>query len=226
MKFDDNIWHAVNQTRVVLEPDKVLETFGQTKLKYRIVCQSDDNLCKVHEGIVLTEKPIIMSANQFAHEILNGFGQKASEYADWLRGHGELLKFVQYGLQIRKEEISESEIHESLESALAKVVDVAEKDNTVNVVIQGVENMWEVSLLKFMQAYIQRSAPVNIQTFQAHQVNAQEQINREQDRYIEDRFYEVRGNKNKINDFGRELQNFGRFHEFEDRFYALLRECK
>ena len=95
----------------------------------------------------------------------------------------------------------------------------------VNVVIQGVDEMWEVSLLKFMQSYMQRSAPVNFQTFQAHQVNAKAQIDREQDKYIEDRFYEARGNKTKINDLGRELQNFGRFHEFEDRFYALLREC-
>ena len=85
--------------------------------------------------------------------------------------------------------------------------------------------MWEVSLLKFMQAYMQRSAPVNLQNIQAHQSNAQNQIKRDQDKYIEDKFYEARGNKTKINDLGKELQNFGRFHEFEDRFFALLREC-
>ena len=225
MKFDDNIWYAVNQTRVVLEPEKVLETFGQTKIKYRIVCPSEDNVCKIREGIVLTEKPLIMSASQFAQKVLEGFGEKASEYADWLKGHGELLNVIQYGLQIRKEEISESEVHEGIDTTISKVVEVAEKDKMVNVVIQGVDEMWEVSLLKFMQSYMQRSAPVNFQTFQAHQVNAKAQIDREQDKYIEDRFYEARGNKTKINDLGRELQNFGRFHEFEDRFYALLREC-
>ena len=74
-------------------------------------------------------------------------------------------------------------------------------------------------------AHIAGADIVKFQTFQAHQVNAKAQIDREQDKYIEDRFYEARANKSKINDLGRELQNFGRFHEFEDRFYALLREC-
>ena len=42
---------------------------------------------------------------------------------------------------------------------------------------------------------------------------------------IEEEFYEARGYKRKILDLGNKLQDLGIFHKYEDRFYALLREC-
>lgn len=228
MQFDDNIWYAVNQTRILFEPENTIETFGQTKIRYRIACELEDNpnICKVHEGIIQTEKPIIISSTQYINQITEGFGEKAQEYAEWLGKHGSLLKILQYGLQIRKEEISESEVNESLETLSPKLIDIAKKETMQSVVISGVENMWEVSLLKFMQSHIQRSAPVNFQTIQAHQNNATTQIKRDQDKFIEDQFFDARGHKEKILDLGTQLQRLGRFNEFEDRFYALLRECQ
>jgi hypothetical protein len=227
MQFDDNIWYAVNQTRILFEPTNVIETFGQTKIRYRIACEVEDkmNLCKIHEGIIQTEKPIIISPTQYITQITEGFGEKAQEYADWLGKHGSLIKILQYGLQISKEEISESEVHESLDTVSSKLIDLAKKETSPSTVIQGVENMWEVSLLKFMQGYMQRSAPINFESIQAHQSNAASQIKRDQDSFIEEQFFNARGQKDKILDLGKQLQQLARFNEFEDRFYALLREC-
>ena len=50
MSIDDNIWYAVNQTRVVTEPKSTLETFGVTRIKYFIVCEQLDSVNKVERN--------------------------------------------------------------------------------------------------------------------------------------------------------------------------------
>ena len=57
MSLDDNIWFAVNQTRVITEPKQTIETFGVTRIRYYIVSEVLDAVgqVKVHEGIITSE---------------------------------------------------------------------------------------------------------------------------------------------------------------------------
>ena len=227
MSLDDNIWYAVNQTRIVTEPQQTIETFGVTRIRYYIVSEVMDrpNQVKIHEGIISSEKPSIITPQHFAQQVLDGFGEKAREYADWLSQHGEFVKIVQYGLQIKKEEIKEEVVSGTLDEVIGRVMDAASNTREVSTIIQGVENMWEVSLMKFMEYYITRSVNKNFNELQSHQQVLQQQAEKDAVNAIEEEFYESRGHKQKILDLGSKLQDMGLFARYEDRFYALLREC-
>lgn len=227
MSLDDNIWYAVNQTRVITEPKQTIETFGVTRIRYYIVSEVLDSIgqVKVHEGIITSEKPSIITPQHFAQQILNGFGEEAKAYADWLSQHGDFIKIVQYGLQIKKEEIKEETVSGTLDEVIGRVIGIAENSREVSTVIQGVENMWEISLMKFMENYIASSVSKNFQEMQSHQQVLMEQEETNVRQAIEEEFYESRGHRQKIVDLGSKLQDMGLFAKYEDRFYALLREC-
>lgn len=228
MSLDDNIWYAVNQTRVITEPRQTIETFGVTRIRYFIVSEVMDSpdKVKIHEGIIISEKPSIITPQHFAQQIINGFGEKAREYADWLSQNGEFLKILQYGLQIRKEEIKEEVVTGTLGEVIGRVIDIADESRDLSTVIQGVENMWEVSLMKFMESYIAQSVSRNFHEIQSHQQSLQIEAEANFKRSIEDDFFESRGKKSKIMDLGAKLKDLGLFGKYEDRFYALLRECE
>lgn len=227
MSLDDNIWYAVNQTRIITEPQQTIETFGITRIRYYIVSEVLDrpDQIKIHEGIITSEKPSIITPQYFAQQMLDGFGEKARAYADWLSQHGDFIKIIQYGLQIKKEEIKEETVSGTITEVLGRVIDIANESREVSTVIQGVENMWEVSLMKFMEGFVARSVGKNIHEIQNHQQMLQEDAQRNMVRAVEDEFYEARGHKQKILDLGSKLQDMGLFAKYEDRFYALLREC-
>lgn len=228
MSLDDNIWYAVNQTRIITEPKQTIETFGITRIRYYIVSEVLDrpNMAKIHEGIIISEKPSIITPQHFAQQILNGFGAEARAYADWLTQNGDFIKILQYGLQIRKEEIKEETVQGSLQEVTGRVIDSAENSREISTVIQGVEDMWEVSLMKFMEYYIAKSVSRNFQEIQSQQQMVEQQAQSNLVRSIEEEFYESRGKKQKIMDLGSKLQDLGMFGKYEDRFYALLRECQ
>ena len=227
MSLDDNIWYAVNQTRIITEPNQTIETFGVTRIRYYIVSEVLDrpNQVKIHEGIITSEKPSIITPQHFAQQVLDGFGDKAREYADWLSQHGEFIKIIQYGLQIKKEEIKEEVVSGSLDEVIGRVMDAADGTREISTIIQGVENMWEVSLMKFMEYFIARSVNKNFNELQSHQQILQQQAEKDAINAIEEEFYDARGHKQKIMDLGSKLQDMGLFAKYEDRFYALLREC-
>lgn len=227
MSLDDNIWYAVNQTRIITEPRQTIETFGVTRIRYYIVSEVMDrpNQVKIHEGIISSEKPSIITPQHFAQQVLEGFGEKAREYANWLSQHGDFIKIVQYGLQIKKEEIKEETVSGSLDEVIGRVIDADSHSRELSTVIQGVENMWEVSLMKFMEYYISRSVNKNFNELQSHQHLLQQQAEQNTLNAIEEEFYDARGQKQKLLNLGSKLQEMGLFAKYEDRFYALLREC-
>ena len=227
MSLDDNIWFAVNQTRVITEPNQTIETFGVTRIRYYIVSEVLDSVgkIKIHEGIITSEKPSIITPQHFAQQILNGFGEEAKAYADWLSQNGDFVKIIQYGLQIRKEEIKEEVVSGTLDEVIGRVIGIAEKSREVSTIIQGVENMWEISLMKFMETYIAKSVTKNFQEIQSHQEMLAQQEEANVKQAIEEEFFESRGKRQKIVDLGSKLQDMGLFPKYEDRFYALLREC-
>ena len=228
MAVDDDIWYAVNQTRVITEPQQTLETFGVTRIRYYIVSESLDRVGEVivHEGLVISEKPGIITPAHFARQILDGFGTEAQEYADWLTSHGDLIKILQYGLQIRKEEIKKETVTGSLQEVIGRVRERAESSNELSTVIQGVENMWEVSLMKFMQAFVNKSAGRNYQELHNHNQLLEQERSAKVYRDLEEDFYNARGSKAKLQELGVKLRDLGLFSKYEDRYFALLRECQ
>ncbi len=221
MPEEHDIWYAVSVTRVVLPPKQTLETFGATTVRYHLISELVDEVdrVRIRTGKVYSERPQIITPNHFADQLLEGFGDKAQEYAGWLRSHNEMVKILQYGLQFRKEHASAETVSQPLKEVAEKVKASVEADNEpLSAVLVGADELWEVSLLKFLRDYIEQSAPNNLRDFQQRD----HEDNLEFERGLEMEFRQAAGDPNRIQALGQKLQRHGLFEKYEDRFYALI----
>lgn len=224
----DNFWYAVNNTEVVVMPKNHLETFGTTHLHYHMISELMDtvNRIRIREGAIQSRRPQIITPTYYANEMLNGFGDEANQYIDWLRAHAQDLRMLQYGFQIQKTELSEQvvsgNVKEIIEQVKKRVVD---KSDSMTAVIYGVDDPWDVCLLKFMVDVIRSSVSHNFSELGRHNllddVNGTPRAVRDE---IERGFLIASRDKSMIASLGNKLRKFGLFEEYEDRFFALFRK--
>ena len=95
---------------------------------------------------------------------LEGFGERARKFVEMLQMRNAAM--LKYGFQIRKDDLSERLVHDSIEAVLDRVTSqVPEALRGSSAVIYGVDEGWEICLLKFTVEMIQQSAGGNIQDF-------------------------------------------------------------
>ncbi|MEP6955989.1 MAG: hypothetical protein ABI883_04130, partial [Chthoniobacterales bacterium] len=98
--------------------------------------------------------------------LLEGFGEKAQHYADQLRERLRNVAVLRYGFQFRKSGVTEKTVRDSLESVTARTTaTVQNSGEPLSVVLQGVDDAWEVCLLKFTIDLIERSSSENLGDF-------------------------------------------------------------
>jgi formate dehydrogenase maturation protein FdhE len=165
MLTPDDFEYAMENTRVVLSPQRRLETFGTTLLNYHLVTEEMDrvNCSRVREGRIEADKPQIVSPAHFSKLLLEGFGEKAQRFAEALSEYGGQMAILKYGFSVRKADIRTFEVHEPLEQVVSRVSEeVARKNDPLAAVVVGVDDGWEVCLLKFMFDMVAASGQGNI----------------------------------------------------------------
>lgn len=166
----DDFQYALENTRLLLGPRRQIETFGSTSFRFHLLTESMDRVdeVRIREGTIQAERPLLLTPAQHARLLLENFGEKAGEFVEWLRQPGAdrpSFTILKYGFQFRRSDISESVVHDSLESASQRVceqVEAAQSVEPLSAVLQGVEDAWEVCLLKFTIDLVQGSAPNNL----------------------------------------------------------------
>jgi len=157
--------YAMESTRVVVQPERVIETFGSTSFRFLLVSELMDevNSVRIRSGRIEAERPRIMSPHHFSKLLLDGFGDSAREYADWVQENGQTFKILRYGFEFKKTDFEQSIVRDSIEAVLGRLQEelAAKKDPTA-ALISGVDDAWEVCLLKFTMDLIQRSAGENV----------------------------------------------------------------
>lgn len=168
MLTPDDIHYAMENTRVILPPKQRLATFGTSLINYYLITEDMDaaNLTRVREGQIHAERPEIMSPEYFSRLMLEGFGERAQEFADFVSTNSQNFAFLKYGFRFRKADIRSYEAHLSLTEISDKVkTDVAAKSDPLSAVLTGIDDGWEVCLLKFMVDLIQSSSGQNLDDF-------------------------------------------------------------
>lgn len=224
-QFD--FWYAVNNTTVLLAPSSNLETFGATVLNYHLVTELSDevNKIRVREGRVKAARPEILAPNSILENLMDGFGDQAREYAEWLRQNESDLMILRYGFGISKEHVGEEIVTGGLHEVSSQVRDtVAAADDPLAAVLVGVEQPWEVCLVKLMVDVVQSSAPGNVQTLRNHGIRSEEdraQIAIRQE--LEQDFAAAAMDRTRLDGLARKLKQLDLFEEYEDRFFTLVR---
>jgi hypothetical protein len=166
MLNDDDIQYAIENTQVILAPERRIDTFGSTVFRFFLVCElmDDVNHIRVRNGRLHAERPMIISPTHY-HKLLDeGFGEKAQEFADYIKQFGEKLAVLKYGFQFRKSDVEEHTLTQSLDEVVARLrQQVDQAEDPFCAIIHGVDEGWEVCLLKFATDMIQQSAGINIE---------------------------------------------------------------
>lgn len=159
-----NFQYALENTKTHVEPSGLIETFGSTTFDFILISELMDeiNRIRLRRGTLQAERPRILSPSHFAKIVLDGFGEGAREFADWLEEHGEGLQFLRYGFQFTRSNFREEIVSGKLENVVAGAVAEAEAGHGRNAVIEAVDDSWEVSLLKLAFDTARRSAGGNV----------------------------------------------------------------
>jgi hypothetical protein len=222
-QFD--FWYAVNHTEVVATPQNRLETFGTTMVNYYLVTELMDsvNKVRVREGKLKAYRPEIITPPTITNEMLEGFGDEAQDYANWLRQNAQDMQMLKYGFKVQKKEVNDYILSDPLESVVDRVKEeLTERDDPMGAVLVGVDRPWEVCLLKLMMELVQGSAQGNIQDIR------QLQRDRKMELYqsIEKAFLDASRDAAKVQALADLLKANGLFDRYEDRFFATVRASK
>lgn len=168
MPSEFDIQYALEQSRVLHEPDRRIDTFGSTQFEFQVVTELMDavNACRVREGRIEAHKPVIMRPDGMADFDFDGFSPEARAFGEWLKENASEIALLKYGFTFRMAEVTESVVHESLEAVTGKLLDRVRADgNPMRAIIQSIDDTWEISLLKFAVDMIGKSRGINLFDF-------------------------------------------------------------
>ena len=168
MWSEDDIQYAAENTQVILAPEQQIATFGSTSFRFYLISELMDsvNEVRVRDGQIDAERPQIMTPEHFARLLLEGFGEQAQQYADRVRERLRNVALLRYGFQFRKSGVTENTVREPIDAVVARTkAQVQNSGEPRRAVIQGVDEAWEVCLLKFTIDLIERSSGGNLGDF-------------------------------------------------------------
>ncbi len=220
---------AIEQTWIVRYPKQNLATFGITNIAYYVVTEpiyrefeQGGQEGVVRKGRVLAEKPTIITPTYAMN--LEGFRPEAYEYLKQIslnmgpQHPGILYKY--------KNEPENFEIVKGEPSEIAHNIahDLEKKDQDLSVVMVGVDEWWDVALLKFIYEFTSNSVASNLQEFSSRGLlNPQKGFGGAPkaaiDR-IEKLFNEASSMEDRDN-LKSELDRWGLFKHYESRFLSL-----
>ena len=168
MISEDSFQYAIENTKVVFAPDRRIDTFGSTNFRFHLVTELMDRVgvVRVRDGRIEAERPQLMTPGHYARLMLEGFGEEARNFADWLESRSDKPSILKYGFSFRKKDVVENILYTSLDDAVDRIrTSITTSDEPLSAIIQGVDDAWEVCLLKFTIDLIQQSAGGNMTDF-------------------------------------------------------------
>ena len=168
MWSEDDFQYAIENTEVILAPQGRIATFGQTSFRFYLISELMDrvNEVRVRDGRIHAERPQIVTPDHYARLLLDGFGEQAQRFAERLRGQTQKFAVLRYGFQFRKTDVVEKCVRARISSVIEQTrTQVEQADEPLSAVIQGVDDAWEVCLLKFTIDLIERSSGDNLGEF-------------------------------------------------------------
>jgi len=226
---DERIRFAVQQTEVLRLPSQSLATFGTTNVNYYLLTQPayadlvNEEETVVREGKVSAERPRIVTPAYLTR--LEGFGENARRYLEMvIREHGPHALALLYSY--KNESKALSIVSDRLEVVAGRLSDKIDKESDkFAAIIKGVDELWDVSLLKFINELTEISLRSNLAELAGRGLLDIDRAGIPRDaRYrIESLFQKVARGEADPSELKRELDRWDLFSEYEDRFLNLFR---
>jgi hypothetical protein len=229
MDIDKRIEYAVRHTRVLRSPRQNLYTFGTTNIYYYIVTEpayaellKDAAETVIREGRVIAERPKIVTPYYLSR--LEGFSPEARRYFEALaEEQGGAIQGLYYTYRNEPKELNI--VSNNLPSVVDKLnKEIDERNDPLSAIIKGEDELWDVSLMKFIYEVTVSSVPHNLRQLGRRGLLNLDSSGTAADtrNKIEELFGQVEKGELEPGELKDELDRWGLFDEYEDRFYSLF----
>ncbi len=222
MEIDDKIKYALENTELVRAPRQSLATFGSSVIDYYVVTELVGNLSVVRDGKVVAERPKIVTPAYLVN--VEGFSEQARRYMAMMARERPYESGILY--RYKNEPKGMNVVSEPIKQVISKLSgQIEEEHNPLSTIIKGVEETWDVSLLMFIYELTSRSVHTNVAEFGRRgflDMDAGGVPQGARD-YIEELFEQASRNLSRAPELVVELNRWGLFSEYQDRFFALFR---
>ncbi len=227
---DERIRAAVEHTEILRLPKQSLSTFGTTNIYYYLVTEpayseliKNVNETAVREGRVIAERPRIVTPYYLSQ--LEGFSSEARRYFEALtKTHGPNVPGLFYTYRNEPKELNI--VSDSLQSVVDKLnADLDKRGDPLSSIIKGKDELWDVSLMKFIYEVTKISLQNNLRQMgsrglldiDASGIPVDARVR------IEEFFSKVSRGEIEPSELKEELDRWGLFEEYEDRFLNIFK---
>lgn len=222
MEIDEKIQNAIERTEVLRAPAQRLATFGSTNIYYYLVTELTEWVNVVREGRVIAARPKIVTPTYLIN--LEGFSSGARRFIEMMAEKHPYEPGIFYSYRNEPKEMN------IVSEPVAAIVDkinsrIDSQHDPLAAIIKGVEEMWDVSLLKFTYELTQSSVYTNVVEFERRgllNIDAAG-IPGGARNYIEELFARAERDPSWASELATELRRWGLFYEYQDRFFRLFR---
>ena len=226
---DARIEYAISHTEVLRPPKQTLSTFGTTNIYYYLLTEPSykefvegEEETVVREGRVRAERPKVVTPSYLIN--VEGFSEQAKRYLQMIgREYGTNTPGLFYGYKNEPKELNiASSNMDYVVHNLHEKID--REGDQLATIIKGVDELWDVSLLKFIFDMTRYSLGNNVLELGRRGLLDVDRkgVPMEARQSIERLFDEVNNGELDPSALKMELDRWGLFEEYEDRFFRLF----
>jgi len=228
---DERIKYAVKHTEILRPPKQTISTFGMTNIYYYLVTEpvyseltKDVIETVIREGRVVAERPRVVTPYYLSR--LEGFSPEARKYFDMLikiRGANAPGLFYAYKNEPKELTI----VSDNLLSVVNKLnAEIDKRGDPLASIIKGEDELWDVSLMKFIYEVTRSSLQDNLRQMGTRGLLDTDTSGIPADvrLRIEELFTKVLRGEYEPYELKAELDRWGLFEEYEDRFLAIFKK--
>ncbi len=228
---DERIRYAVRHTEILRAPKQSLYTFGTTNIYYYLLTEpayseliKNANETVIREGRIIAEKPRIVTPYYLSR--LEGFSSEARRYFEsLLEEHGSNLAGLLYSYKNEPKELSIAS--DNLLSVVDKLnAEIDKRSDRLAAIIKGEDELWDVSLMKFIYEMTRRSLQDNLMQLGSRGLLNMDSSGIPADARVRiDRLFEgVTRGEIEPGELKMELDRWGLFEEYQDRFFSIFKK--
>ncbi len=212
----------MRKTELIRVPRRRLATFGSTTMDYYVVTELAEQMSAVRDGKVLAERPKIVTPYYLLH--VEGFSDDAKRFLGMMAEENPHEPGIFYSY--RNEPHSLNIVSEPLGVVVGNLsARLESEDRPLSAIVRGVEEVWDLAVMMFIYDLTRRAVGGNYADFQRRGMFGTDAAGvpsaaRQQ---IELLFAEVREDRSRASELVTELNRWGLYQEYEDRFLALFK---
>lgn len=222
MEADEKIRSAIENTLVLRPPRQQLATFGITNVYYYMITELMHEVNVVREGRVIAARPKIVTPTYLIN--VEGFSGPARRFIQMAAEQNPHEPGILYSY---KNETGEMNI---VSEPLGNILDninrrIDNRNDPLSAIIKGVEELWDVSLMKFTFELTRTSAYRNLSEFYGRgRLAADKQgIPRDARETIEELFEMAGKDPSYAPELVSELHRWNLWSAYQDRFLNLFK---